>query len=41
MWLDAPDNNAMHAKPDLRVLFIVMIYRSGSVIVVVIWQRDE
>ena len=41
MWLDAPDNNAMHAKPDLRVLFIVMIYRSGSVIVVVMQQHED
>ena len=27
----------MHAKPDLRVVLKWMIYRSGSVIVDVIW----
>ena len=30
------DNNTMHAKPDLRVFFIVEITGSGSVIVAVI-----
>ncbi len=29
---EAPDNNAMHAKPDLRVVLKWMIARSGSVI---------
>ena len=30
------DNNAMHAKPDLRVFLKWLIYRSGSVITDVI-----
>jgi len=30
------DNNAMHAKPDLRVVLKWMIYRSDSVIAAVI-----
>ncbi|TWT64911.1 hypothetical protein Pan14r_54810 [Crateriforma conspicua] len=30
--LNWQDNNAMHAKPDLRVVLEWMIYRSGSVI---------
>ena len=32
----APDNNLMHAKPDLRVFLEWMIARSGSVITDVI-----
>ena len=31
------DNNAMHAKPDLRVVLEWMIAGSGSVIADVIW----
>jgi hypothetical protein len=33
---ESPNNNTMHAKPDLRVFSNVLIFRSGSVIVAVI-----
>ena len=33
------DNNAMHAKPDLRVVLKWVVARSGSVIADVLWNR--
>jgi hypothetical protein len=36
MIVQSPDNNVMHAKPDLRVFLKWMINRSGSVITDVI-----